>query len=162
MPVFISYRHTDRSIAMDINQRLKRHGIITYLDVLDAESHTTDDITAVISEKMRACSHLIALVSRSTAESWWVPFEIGEATIIDRRISTYRVDAAPLPEYLDKWPIMTRAQDIELFVASYEAEKTDVRGMTVESMENYQAEARSRRSADQFHADLKRKLRLRP
>lgn len=161
MPVFISYRHTDRAIAMDINQRLERHKIVTYLDVLDAESRTTDDITAVIGHNMRACSHLIALVSRSTAASWWVPFEIGQATIIDRRISTFQVDAAPLPEYLDKWPIMTRAHDIELFVASYNAEKTEVRGMKVESMEDFQSEARSRSNADLFHADLKRKLRQR-
>jgi hypothetical protein len=38
MPVFISYRHTDRVQAMAINARLKQANIKTYLDVLDAES----------------------------------------------------------------------------------------------------------------------------
>ena len=45
MPVFISYRHTDRAHAMAINSRLIQANIKTYLDVLDPESQTTDDIT---------------------------------------------------------------------------------------------------------------------
>jgi hypothetical protein len=45
MPVFISYRHSDRSHAIAISTRLKQANIKTYLDVLDPESQTTDDIT---------------------------------------------------------------------------------------------------------------------
>lgn len=57
MPVFISYRHTDRVQAMAINARLKLANIKTYLDVLDTESQQTDDITAVITRNITECTH---------------------------------------------------------------------------------------------------------
>lgn len=102
MPVFISYRHTDRVQAMAINARLKQANIKTYLDVLDAESQTTDDITGVITRNITDCTHLLAVVSEKTAQSWWVPFEIGEATISNRRICSYQIGPSALPLYLDK------------------------------------------------------------
>ena len=52
MPVFISYRHMDRAYAMAINSRLIGANIKTYLDVLDLESQTTDDITGVITSNI--------------------------------------------------------------------------------------------------------------
>lgn len=157
MPVFISYRHTDRASALAINDRLQREQITTYLDVLDAESRTTDDITQVISTHIRACTHLIALVSKNTSQSWWVPFEIGEATIIDRRISTFQAGEADLPEYLEKWPIMRTARDIDLFVTSYRLEKTLSRAIV--GNESFESTTSSRSNADKFHADLKARLR---
>jgi hypothetical protein len=63
MPVFISYRHMDRPHAMNINSRLMQANIRTYLDVLDPESQTTDDITGVITRNITECTHLLAVVS---------------------------------------------------------------------------------------------------
>lgn len=62
MPVFISYRHTDRSHAIAISTRLIRANIKTYFDVLDPESQTTDDITGVITRNITECTHLLAIV----------------------------------------------------------------------------------------------------
>ena len=100
MTVFISYRHTDRAQAMAINKRLTEEGISTYLDVLDVESQSTDDITSVITRRISESTHLIAVVSSQTAQSWWVPFEIGEATITYRRICSYRTTVSELPDLL--------------------------------------------------------------
>ncbi len=69
MPVFISYRHMDRAYAVNINTRLMQANIKTYLDVLDAESQTTDDITGVITRNISECTHLLAVVSEKTALS---------------------------------------------------------------------------------------------
>ena len=108
MPVFISYRHMDRAHAININTRLIQANIKTYLDVLDAESQTTDDITGVITRNISECTHLLAVVSEKTALSWWVPFEIGEATITNRRICSFKTGPTELPLYLDKWPKLTQ------------------------------------------------------
>lgn len=156
MPVFISYRHTDRHAAIALDARLKRDGIATYLDVMDAESLTTDDITTVISQRIMACSHLVALVSDNTEKSWWVPFEIGEATIIDRRISSFRVANAKLPEYLQKWPIMHSAQDIDMFIEEYRKESAQSR--TIIANESYRSTASNRSTADNFHNTLKSRI----
>ncbi len=160
MTVFISYRHTDRALAMTINDRLKKEGISTYLDVLDVESQSTDDITSVITQRISESTHLIAVVSSQTAQSWWVPFEIGEATITDRRISSYRTTFSELPEYLSKWPQMTKPSDIEFFIQSYNNEISGKRQITFESINGSEAMRRlNKRNADTFHTDLKQKIR---
>ena len=67
----------------------------------------------------KICTHIIAVVSRETALSWWVPFEIGEATALERRISTYQTGYAQLPEYLAKWPIMTTDFHLQYYHSSF-------------------------------------------
>ena len=46
----------------------------------------------------------MALVSSTTAESWWVPFEIGVATDKERRITSFALAAVKLPDFLTVWP----------------------------------------------------------
>ena len=159
MPVFISYRHMDRAHAVNINTRLIQANIKTYLDVLDAESQTTDDITGVITRNISECTHLLAVVSEKTALSWWVPFEIGEATITNRRICSFKTGPTELPLYLDKWPKLTSDRDIEFFIDAYRNESTLKRSMSLESV-NGSESARSvnRSNADRFHTDLKSRI----
>ena len=159
MPVFISYRHIDRPRAIAINTRLMQARIKTYLDVLDPESQTTDDITSVITRNITECTHLLAVVSERTANSWWVPFEIGEATISGRRICTFKAGPAALPEYLDKWPEMTSEKDLDFFIEEYRNETTQKR-MSFESIAgNESARTYSKTNADRFHNDLKARIR---
>ncbi|MCK8656148.1 toll/interleukin-1 receptor domain-containing protein [Pseudomonas umsongensis] len=159
MPVFISYRHMDRAYAININTRLMRANIKTYLDVLDAESQTTDDITGVITRNISECTHLLAVVSEKTALSWWVPFEIGEATITNRRICSFKTGPTALPLYLDKWPKLTSERDIEFFIDAYRNESTLKRSMSLESVNgNESARSVNRSNADRFHTDLKSRI----
>lgn len=158
MPVFISYKHSDRSIAMDINKRLTDNRIKTYIDVLDDESRNTDDITAVITKNINICTHLIAVVSEKTASSWWVPFEIGEATITFRRITSFQSDSTKLPEYLDKWPKMKTLKHLDMFIDSYKNEHSSNRHFSY-SEESMRNEINLNRSdSDAFHSTLKNKI----
>ena len=158
MPVFISYRHMDRPQAMAINSRLIQANIKTYLDVLDPESQTTDDITGVITRNITECTHLLAVVSEQTALSWWVPFEIGEATISNRRICSFRTGPARLPEYLDKWPKLSTASDLNFFIDAYREEVSSKRSMTLDSS-NESFSGTYKRNADLFHEQLKNRIR---
>lgn len=158
MPVFISYRHMDRAYAMAINSRLIRANIKTYLDVLDLESQTTDDITGVITRNITECTHLLAVVSEKTALSWWVPFEIGEATISNRRICSFRTGPAELPLYLDKWPKLSTESDLDFFIDAYREEVSNKRSMSLESM-NESVKGSYKRNADMFHEQLKNRIR---
>ena len=159
MPVFISYRHMDRAHAVNINTRLMQANIKTYLDVLDAESQTTDDITGVITRNIRECTHLLAVVSEKTALSWWVPFEIGEATITNRRICSFKTGPAELPLYLDKWPKLTSDKDIDFFIEAYRNESILKRSMSLESMTGSEStRSVNRTNADRFHTDLKSRI----
>ena len=158
MPVFISYRHMDRAYAMAINSRLIRADIKTYLDVLDLESLTTDDITGVITRNITECTHLLAVVSEKTALSWWEPFEIGEATISNRRICSFRTGPAELPLYLDKWPKLSTESDLDFFIDAYREEVSNKRSMSLESMSE-SVKGSYKRNADMFHEQLKNRIR---
>jgi len=159
MPVFISYRHMDRAYAININTRLMQANIKTYLDVLDAESQTTDDITGVITRNISECTHLLAVVSEKTALSWWVPFEIGEATITNRRICSFKTGPTELPLYLDKWPKLSSDRDIEFFIDAYRNELTLKRSMSMESVTGSEStRSVNRTNADRFHTDLKSRI----
>jgi hypothetical protein len=158
MPVFISYRHTDRPHAIAISTRLKQANIKTYLDVLDPESQTTDDITGVITRNITECTHLLAVVSERTAHSWWVPFEIGEATISNRRICSFKTGPAELPLYLDKWPKLSTDKDMEFFIDAYREEVATKRSMTLGSI-NESLYGTYKRNAELFHDQLKNRIR---
>lgn len=158
MPVFISYRHIDRLHAVAINNRLKQANIKTYLDVLDPESQTTDDITGVITRNITECTHLLAVVSERTALSWWVPFEIGEATISNRRICSFKTGPAELPLYLDKWPKLSTDRDLDFFIDAYREEVTNKRSVMLDSMSE-SMKGTYKRNAEQFHDQLKGRIR---
>ena len=159
MTVFISYRHTDRVKALEINNRLRKEGVETYFDVLDIESQSTNDITNVITNNIKKSSHLLAVVSTSTSLSWWVPFEIGEATITNRRICTFHNGFSELPEYLEKWPKLKSMNDLELFISEYNKESSQVRA----GVENFSTNAsqilREAKNAELFHDSLKARIR---
>ncbi|NNA57419.1 toll/interleukin-1 receptor domain-containing protein [Pseudomonas koreensis] len=158
MPVFISYRHMDRPQAMAINSRLMQANIKTYLDVLDPESQTTDDITGVITRNITECTHLLAVVSEKTALSWWVPFEIGEATISNRRICSFRTGPAQLPLYLDKWPKLSTDNDLNFFIDAYREEQSSRRSLTLDSS-NESFSGTYKHNAELFHEQLKSRIR---
>ena len=158
MPVFISYRHMDRAHAFAINSRLIQANIKTYLDVLDPESQTTDDITGVITRNITECTHLLAVVSERTALSWWVPFEIGEATISNRRICSFKTGPAELPLYLDKWPKLSTASDLNFFIDAYREEVSSKRSIVLDSS-NESFSGTYKRNAEVFHEQLKNLIR---
>ncbi|MFK8330937.1 TIR domain-containing protein [Pseudomonas sp. BJa5] len=157
MPVFISYRHQERLDAFIINERLKLEGIPTHLDLFDSGTHqTTDDISGQVSRNLSNCTHLIAVLSQENADAWWVPFQLGAATLTHRRASLFQCGESPLPGYLEKWPIMSSREHIDLYVRAYHDEQTFKRAITEDSSE---ANATNRANADFFHADLKAKIR---
>lgn len=164
MPVFISYRHTDRHHAISIDQRLKTAGIKTYLDVLDEESkQSADEITDIITQRMRECTHLIAVISDDTSKSWWVPFEIGEATFAENRITTFQLNIPDdrLPVYLKKWPKIDNLLQIDLFIQSYKKDKKYSAAMESASASAEYQFNKSRgftTTADEFHRTLKKNL----
>ena len=159
MPVFISYRHTDREQALQIQNRLKNASISTYMDVLDAESKTTDNITEVITRNIRQSTHLIAVVSGNTSQSWWVPFEIGEATMAERRIATFKNTYSSLPEYLEKWPVMKDMRHVDLFIQAYRQESQFSRNRILSDSASSDRQY-ARTGAKQFHDSLKRSIRM--
>ena len=150
MPVFISHRSIDKAAALEIASYLRTRGIQSYVDVLDPQLQTTEDITSMIVTRVRQCTHLMAVTSANTVSSWWVPFEIGVATDQDRRISTYTLEATNLPDYLKKWPVLKSKAHLDQFIDLYQRDRV------VAFSES--TAARTVTSADNFHQSLKSRI----
>lgn len=174
MSVFISYRHTDRNTAAQIAREFDANNIRYYFDVTDDESRSTEDITEVITKNIKKSTHLLAIISPNTTGSWWVPFEIGQATISNRRICSYAVKNSALnlsgmsfsflqgflPEYLQKWPILVSRIDLQKFIEQY---KLDTISVSTESsrggiFESQNEKVLTKAGANNFHQSLKRAL----
>lgn len=174
MSVFISYRHKDRNTAIAVAAKLMVNKIEYYLDIVDEESRSTEDITDVITKNIKKSTHLLAIISTNTIGSWWVPFEIGQATITNRRICSYATNTnsmhlsgmsfklikKQLPEYLHKWPILLSEPDLEKFIKEYKADKVtygveDSRGKTFDSLNE---SGLTRAGAESFHEALKAQI----
>lgn len=150
MPVFISHKSADKHSALQIAEYMKVRGVPSYVDVLDPQLQTTDDITSVIVSRVRQCSHLMAVTSAQTVSSWWVPFEIGVATDQDRRICTFALESTTLPDYLKKWPVLKTTAHLDQFMDLYKRDSTVALN---ESMA-----ARTVTTAENFHRTLKSRL----
>ena len=162
MSVFISHKQEDHLKAKEIYNYLESKYITCYLDVMDKSTLSANDITNHITSRIQECTHLIAILSEKTKKSWWVPFEIGEATFGDRRISSYNIGlySFEIPDYLKKWPIMKTREHLQLFVNEY---KQDIGYLTMkksaELLESTGAFKKDTRSADLFHNNLKKSIR---
>src|SRR3989338_6083979 len=147
MAVFISHKKEDESVAKQIDITLKAKGIDTYLDILDPTLIDKTNITAKILDGLNKCSHLLAVISSKTSESWWVPFEIGAATKGDKRICTYStIPIASLPDYLTMWPIIIQISQIDLFAARYLKDRL----VLEKSYKSYEAASTMIQSASDF------------
>jgi hypothetical protein len=156
MPVFISHKDKDTAAAVSIKTKLESHQIICYLDVFD-EKIAYGNITDRITSAMEKCTHLIAVMSDATKDSWWVPFEIGEATFGYRRICSYDLGCTfSFPEYLSKWPKMSSSRHLEFFVTQYKIDNGTAKNLRKDSVD-YPSLTRS--EFNKFHADLKENIR---
>ncbi|MNG31961.1 hypothetical protein D3C84_1178630 [compost metagenome] len=88
-----------------------------------------------------------------------MPFEIGEATITNRRICSFKTGPTELPLYLDKWPKLTSDRDIEFFIDAYRNESTLKRSMSLDSVNGSESvRSVNKSNADRFHTDLKARV----
>ena len=123
--VFVSHKSDDTDTAQEVAETIAKSGLTVYLDVLDSniagdDPELVDYINAVIS----CCNSLIAVVSRNTVHSWWVPLEIGIAITRELHLGSFLVPTSrytPLtlnevkqyfPSYLWRWPVLTSTTDL--------------------------------------------------
>jgi len=157
MPVFLSHKREDKPKALEIANYLKSNDIYCYIDVLDSELQTTDDITKILMKRVKQCTHLMAVVSDNTQKSWWVSFEIGVASELDKRITSFKINTTKLPEFLEKWPILKYKTDLDLFIDLYKKDKS----IALEEAAIFDSTASTLiRNSDQFHNELKQSISL--
>lgn len=105
--VFVSYKGDDKPAAKKIVELLKYADVDVYFDeddyMLTVANHIGDDRAVVnfIEEGVRNSTHILAVISDKTKESWWVSFEIGSARRKGCQVSYVALkDVDMLPSYL--------------------------------------------------------------
>jgi hypothetical protein len=152
MKVFLSHQQADSVLADQIAQRLLlTHSIQSYLDVIDPYLGGGDTLADHVRTEMGKCTQLLAVVSRATQHSQWVPWEIGVATEKDFPLATYSSDSSLPPEFLRKWPYLRSTADLDAYAR--ESKKTD---STYQIRKSYITEQTARR---QTTGDFYRSLR---
>lgn len=92
--VFVSHQEQDSMTASLVSVSLLINDLKSYLDVVD-DALTKDgpELADHIRSRMNDCDQLMAVVSKNTKSSWWVPWEIGVASEKNFRIATYTAES---------------------------------------------------------------------
>lgn len=123
--VFISHSRLDKDKARDVARALKASKVDYYFDENDEElqlaDEQNDDVKVVqcIDNGIKACSHLLGIITENTKESWWVPYEIGRATGCTRKCG-HLIDeeVEELPSYIKAAEILTNRKELRDWLPS--------------------------------------------
>ena len=114
--VFISHKGSDAPLAEEVDIRIRMNGLETYLDIIDDALYKDGpDLADHLLSRMGECQQLVAVVSLSTKDSWWVPWEIGVGSEKGFRMASFSKSSVELPSYLKKWPELHSNRDIDLY-----------------------------------------------
>ena len=115
--VFVSHKNEDKNTAEKVAETIAKCGLTAYLDIWDPNvDGDGPELVDYISSVIGCCSSLIAVVSRNTIRSWWVPLEIGIAITEDLYLGTFLTSTymkSDFPSYLWKWPVLENTRDLE-------------------------------------------------
>lgn len=114
--VFVSHRQSDSDLAAQVAVQIRRNGLETYVDVIDdALIKDGPQLSDHLLARMDQCHQLLAVVSNTTKNSWWVPWEIGVGSEKGFRMASYSREFVDLPSYLEKWPTLHSTGDIATY-----------------------------------------------
>lgn len=155
--VFISYKSDDLGVAVRVRQAIDRHyGFTAYLDRIDdALLQDGPGLADQLLQRIDECDQLLAVVGERTKESWWVPWEIGVGTEKHYYLATYSERYVQLPSYLKKWPALHSTSDIDRYCQMSQREHGRLRVAKASAVYLSEQEAASRRSASDFHRELR-------
>lgn len=115
--VFISYASADETYARQIAAILDAEGIEYFFDKKDVNwgANVPQEISNAISE----CSELVVIISPASVKSQWVPFEIGGASALGKRILPYLTHPSiTLPAFIQQYHYKTSLDDIKGYFAT--------------------------------------------
>jgi hypothetical protein len=106
--IFLSHISIDKQTAISIGDYIMEKGDIDiYLDVYDeklqqaVKAENSIMITEYIEKGLEQSTHIMCIVSKSTAQSWWVPYELGFGKRAYKELSALALkEAEYLPQYL--------------------------------------------------------------
>ena len=122
--VFVSHTSKDDDLAEGVAECIRSYGLTAWVD---SDHLAPDDdgprMANKIKRVIRRSYCLMAVVTRATNESWWVPFEIGVASDRSRFLSTYGAPIVALPSFLADWPRVKDHDELHLWCEEIDEKK---------------------------------------
>ena len=84
--IFISHKTEDSAKALDANSFLSKFGLNSYLAVLDDVIDREPDVSTYLRGIIEKYDNLLVIFTEKTKLSWWVPFKVGIATQLDKKL----------------------------------------------------------------------------
>lgn len=154
--VFLSHKKEDEAISIQIATYLRANGLDVYLDTIDDNLYRDGpDLADYIRAQLDTCTQLLAVISRQTAASWWVPWEIGVASEKERFLASFVAGDATVPEYLQKWPYLRNQRDLDVYIQESKSAQRIVESYVQRGTGRTAAQSTGFR---EFHRGLKRAL----
>ena len=124
--VFISYQNKDKEKAKKIADYILSAGIDVYFDQYDQDlkieyqSTQPKRVTDALCKGIDTSSHMLVIVSPTTLQSKWVPFEIGYGyDKTDLAVLTLKgIPKGSLPEYLRTSTVIRDIDDLNKKISS--------------------------------------------
>ena len=166
MRVFVSHKSEDTALAQEWAEKLESRGFNIYLDAYDNVIKKAKDRPLHIQNEIDDSSDLLVIVTENTQDSWWVPFEVGLSTALDKRIASLLFQNVNLPSFLRKWPVIDTEKKWGIYLEELGKNRTQllhehslISSSTLhKSFENFSAIQQSMRNSDLFHSVLMSKF----
>ena len=102
--VFLSYRHCDQPVALNLAEELDKTGLDVFIDFYDGNLDPADkNLDEALISAIKNSDTMVIIVSDETRESWWVPWEVGVSTPYGKPRAIYTSSLTEqLPIYLGR------------------------------------------------------------
>lgn len=119
--IFLSHSYADYEEIFYVKRLLEQHGHSVYVDWIEdrqlSREHVDVATAAVLRQRVRSCKALIVAKSTNAETSRWIPWELGYADGLGKRVATLPywgdddVGAYAGVEYLDLYPYVSEEKD---------------------------------------------------
>lgn len=122
--IFISHIAIDKKTAVSIGEYIRENADIDiYLDIFDENLQTAVSqrdaakITSFIERGISSSTHIMCLIGERTAESWWVPYELGYAKKSLKELSALKLKGnIDLPAYLEIAEVLKGTRSLNAYL----------------------------------------------
>jgi hypothetical protein len=106
--IFLCHISVDKLAVSAIADYItQRSDIDVYFDVQDSDlqeavrNGNPHKITAFIERGLALSTHVMCIISKDTAYSWWVPYELGFGKCLGKPLASLKLKDVTLPAYLE-------------------------------------------------------------
>lgn len=122
--IFLSHISVDKAAVVEIARYITAKGDIDiYLDANDdllqraASAGDAAKVTEFIERGISSSTHMMCFVSASTANSWWVPYELGFGKKSGKPLATLKLKGkVELPAYLEISEIIMGTESLNTYL----------------------------------------------